>query len=55
MAGTTKSVLPEDDITRALNRILLLLIIYGILEVLEFSNNVIMSGVGNANANSACY
>ena len=40
MAGTTKSVLPEDDITRALNRILLLLIIYGILEVLDFSNNV---------------
>jgi hypothetical protein len=40
MARSTKSVRPGDDITRALDRILPLLIIYGILEALDFSNNV---------------
>jgi len=40
MARSTKCVRPGDDITRALDIISPLLIIYGILEVLDYSNNV---------------
>lgn len=40
MARSTKCVRPGDDIPWALDIISPLLIIYGILEVLDYSNNV---------------